>query len=438
MGLKIGILIISLGTFEIFSIAATHPSTASEIKGEEIIQKYYETIGGQKAISQVSDLRITGFFSAKGVGENKWGIKGTFEELRTTDTYRLSVFYYADTLLAVMRAQKFRFVDQPGLSDYIFMEGIRTRAESPIQFTNVKAIGLDHFDKVKNEYSVELFDVDSTKWQVFFNAQTFLPNRAVKNQKITLLQRYCNFTFEYFDFHEVSGLILPHRIIKTACDIGTVTYFVENYEVIDEPFDRKLFDVKIYKRLLTGIGRGHFTRVAPADESTGSLGKEEQRDYTKLVEFVKQRHLGEEKALYQNVGKRFPIFSTITINGVKISNKTLKGKATLVNFWATWCGSCVRAMPQLAEFIGKAPNDKLQVLGVSLDNDREALEMFIASHPEFNWPQIIDVKHSLFEKIGGFAVPTYILLDSEGIIRNVYLGAKPVMYKEIEILINDE
>jgi thiol-disulfide isomerase/thioredoxin len=64
-----------------------------------------------------------------------------------------------------------------------------------------------------------------------------------------------------------------------------------------------------------------------------------------------------------------PPFSVTTTNGQHISLDDLKGKAVLIDFWATWCPSCREAMPYMREIAKKFEGQPLVILSVSLDGD---------------------------------------------------------------------
>src|SRR5688572_11718521 len=56
-----------------------------------------------------------------------------------------------------------------------------------------------------------------------------------------------------------------------------------------------------------------------------------------------------------------------TLDGVKKSLADYKGKVVLVDFWATWCGPCIKAMPDLQKLHNKQSSNGFAVLGVSVD-----------------------------------------------------------------------
>src|SRR5690349_15818665 len=67
-------------------------------------------------------------------------------------------------------------------------------------------------------------------------------------------------------------------------------------------------------------------------------------------------------------GSAAPDFTLTDLNGKKVQLSTLKGKAVLVNFWATWCEPCKIEMPWLVDLQKEYGPQGLQILGVALDD----------------------------------------------------------------------
>ena len=80
------------------------------------------------------------------------------------------------------------------------------------------------------------------------------------------------------------------------------------------------------------------------------------------------------------------------LDGKPFDQKSLAGKVVLVDFWATWCGPCVAEIPNVLEQYEKYHAQGFEVVGISLDQDREALEKFVEER-KIPWP-------ILFEEIG--------------------------------------
>ena len=63
----------------------------------------------------------------------------------------------------------------------------------------------------------------------------------------------------------------------------------------------------------------------------------------------------------------------------------------LLDFWATWCGPCRKALPELKELRQKNAGQPLVVVSVSADEDRKAVEEFVRQNG-MDWPQAWDGK----------------------------------------------
>ena len=107
------------------------------------------------------------------------------------------------------------------------------------------------------------------------------------------------------------------------------------------------------------------------------------------------------------------------LDGADFDPKTLVGKVVLVDFWATWCGPCVAEIPRVRELYRRYGPRGFEVVGVSLDDDREALEAFV-SERKIPWPIIVDArpedggKPLLAGRYGIRGIPTMILVGRDG------------------------
>jgi thiol-disulfide isomerase/thioredoxin len=88
---------------------------------------------------------------------------------------------------------------------------------------------------------------------------------------------------------------------------------------------------------------------------------------------------------------KFPEFQYKTLDGELISQENLKGKATVLCVWATWCGDCIREIPELNELAEKyKDNDDVLLLAFS-DEDEATVRKSLARYP-FNFIHIVDSK----------------------------------------------
>jgi thiol-disulfide isomerase/thioredoxin len=115
-------------------------------------------------------------------------------------------------------------------------------------------------------------------------------------------------------------------------------------------------------------------------------------------------------------GVAFPDFSEKDLAGGPLSIARFKGKVVLVDFWATWCGPCVRELPNVLAAYNKYHDKGFEIIGISLDQDETALKSFIKENG-MGWPQYFDGKgwgSKLGQKYGIDSIPMTFLLDREG------------------------
>jgi thiol-disulfide isomerase/thioredoxin len=101
-----------------------------------------------------------------------------------------------------------------------------------------------------------------------------------------------------------------------------------------------------------------------------------------------------------------------TIAGEAVSLASYKGKVVLVDFWGTWCGPCLAAMPKLTALHEKYQAKGFEILGVAAD-DSDSLKEFLDKKP-LAWKNVTDAESELAMKYSIEAYPTTLLIDKQG------------------------
>jgi len=118
-----------------------------------------------------------------------------------------------------------------------------------------------------------------------------------------------------------------------------------------------------------------------------------------------------------------PASTFVLIDGSKTSTADLKGKVTLVNFWATTCVSCVKEMPMLVETHNKFKDRGYETVAVAMSYDPPAYVLNFAQSRQLPFKVALDNTGELARNWGEVKLtPTTYLVDKEGNIVKRFVG----------------
>jgi len=129
-------------------------------------------------------------------------------------------------------------------------------------------------------------------------------------------------------------------------------------------------------------------------------------------------------------GKPAASFKLPLLEGDDFDLSKAKGKVVVLDFWATWCGPCVKSLPGLIEAMAEFPPDEVQFLAVNQGESKEQVDKFLKGRG-WQMPVAFDADQKVAQKYGVEGIPHTVVIDREGNIAFTKTGAEPNGEKKI-------
>ncbi len=287
-----------------------------------------------------------------------------------------------------------------------------------------KVIYLDHdtsilSTKVKDSLARELWwiyetsvDADSSMQAAFYALATYLRI----NNYATLIAHFkkANIKDEYW---RNCYLLYRKALLESNTEVQVIDSLINSSKDCDRRI-RKLqyaYDIGSFSffNQKTAVAQEYLEYFANHVGSSKKLERELRRTRGFLHAL---RHL--------NIGQKAPTIQAVDLHGDSIYFDINGVNVYLLDFWATWCGPCRSDTPMLQSMHDKYFGKGLRIIGISLDKKKAQLKDYIERNA-VPWPQIhanTGRDHPLVIQYAGFALPTYILIDQNGIIRYNYFS----------------
>lgn len=132
---------------------------------------------------------------------------------------------------------------------------------------------------------------------------------------------------------------------------------------------------------------------------------------------------------FAKVHRGMNLYGTTIDSLLLLSNHT--GKYIIVDFWATWCRSCVLEIPELKSAFARY-NNEAHFISVSADKDQQKWERFV-KRKQMNWEQVLD-RTNIAQEMGVNIYPTKFIINRKGVVTHVYVGDHPDFFTELDAL----
>lgn len=144
--------------------------------------------------------------------------------------------------------------------------------------------------------------------------------------------------------------------------------------------------------------------------------------------------------IFGKLPARAPDFSLPTHDGQTVSLSSLRGRVVLLNFWATWCNTCVVEMPSLEKLAKRMQGKPFTMLGVSVDENWDLVRNFFPEGSAMT--VLLDKDKSQPGRFGTDKFPETFIIDPDGNIRYYVISDREIWHSSevqqcIEALIDD-
>lgn len=121
------------------------------------------------------------------------------------------------------------------------------------------------------------------------------------------------------------------------------------------------------------------------------------------------------------VGKPAPDFELDLLTGEKFHLAEQKGKIIILDFWASWCGPCLQAMPQVDRVALEYADRDVRLIAVNLEETPERIKAAL-ERLKLETSVALDKNGRIAEKYGATAIPQTVIIDRDGVVARLFVG----------------
>ncbi len=232
---------------------------------------------------------------------------------------------------------------------------------------------------------------------------SFMTDALKADDNMFYVRSFCNFITENLQ------LRVNQTKTRFPAEVGQLQ---RSITLAGELYSGRMRDFAIANAINTALNLGEFSQASQAWY--------EFRDTNTFTELNEMLQTAYESAKRIAPGNEAPAFNLTDINGNRVSLEDFRGKVVYLDFWASWCGPCMREVPYAKElkkrFVGV---DDLVFLYISVDEDeiawRRTVEMQEIKGVHLNVKGMGSETAQLYNVKG---VPSFFIIDRNGLINN--------------------
>lgn len=134
------------------------------------------------------------------------------------------------------------------------------------------------------------------------------------------------------------------------------------------------------------------------------------------------------------VGTAAPDFTLKTLSGDKFTLSKYKGRVVVLDFWATWCGPCLQAMPLIESVVDEFEADDVMLVAVNLQQTADPIRQTL-ERLEIEPMVVLDIDGVAAGRYEAQAIPQTVVIDREGTIQNLFVGGGPKLEDQLRAAI---
>lgn len=325
---------------------------------------------------------------------------------------------------AIVMNEKFKFEGRLDNPEMLYIKVNSVTGNLPIILENaVVSIDIDKQNIVKSEIKgSKSHDVYTEFIEGRTKAQNDVQSISVKLDEAKFLKDQPNIDFYTKELNKA----VEHNTKYAA---NFVTSHPDSYVslfIVDAQTNLRDVDLELYQNAFNSISN---------ELKNTEYGKNIQTKIDQVREF-------QEKSQRLAIGQKAPNFTAPDPNGKPVTLYDIKGKVTIIDFWAAWCGPCRRENPNVVKVYEQFHDKGLEIIGVSLDGtprqpDAKAAWLKAVEDDKLTWHHVSNLQYfndPVAKMYDINAIPATFIIDEEGTIIDKNLRGIALERKIAELL----